>query len=249
MSNVEPSPPAPEGDAGQSSAAAAAPDASPLVKAATVAVSVNMRFLGSDFGEPGPPPPDNAPGSSPDSAKLQDLTWSIEDALHVHLQHQKAAIADAAIESMTELPGAVAAEVRVMRGSIEILVIISFAAGLLRKYNEFFGEIETATGNTRRLVERLADAFLVAPPSYLSPSPAQTTGPAWHAATSARWWLAPAVLAAAGEQARVATQPTARTPRLPAIDFRTLVLWAVGVVTFLTGLYVAASILLELFAD
>ena len=53
---------------------------------------------------------------------------------------------------MTEMPGAVA-EARVMQGSIDVLVVISFALGLLRSYNEIFDVVETAMRNTRRLVE------------------------------------------------------------------------------------------------
>ncbi len=219
--------------AGPSSTVAAA-DPSFRVQAAMVAVSVNMRFVGSD-----PPPPEGA---------LSEEMSSIEEALHRHLKRQEAAISGAATEAMTEMPDAVA-EARVMQGSIEVLVVISFALGLLRSYNDVFDAVETATRNTRRIVERLADAFLARP---------SQNGPVtqdWHAATTASWWLAPAALAAAREPAvpapaaAAAARPTSRTQLLPAIDFRTVVLWVVGVITFLTALYVAASILLELFAD
>jgi hypothetical protein len=144
---------------------------------------------------------------------------------------------------MTDIPGATA-EARVMQGSIEVLVVISVVLGLLRSYNEFYATVETATANTRRIVERLADAYLAQPAS-----PTVPVQPGWHAATTAHWWLAPAALAAAREPTAAAAGPISRVPRLPAIDARAVVLWALGVVTFLTVLYVAASILLEVFAD
>ena len=49
---------------------------------------------------------------------------------------------------------------RITRGSIEILLILSAVLTGITKYNELFAAIETAFQNTRRVAERLSDAYL-----------------------------------------------------------------------------------------
>lgn len=155
----------------------------------------------------------------------------IEESLYNRINEQTPALRDAAAEAFDDFPFFVEVDVRVARGSIEILVILSAVLTAITKFNEVFAAVETALQNTRRIVERVSDAHLG---SLSSP---------WRAQVVSRWTVSPRVLtgaAIAGEPER----PTA-PPMLAYVDYRRIVVWTLVVITYLTILFVAASTVLR----